>query len=125
MSDVARLVGNTLLFDCPGCETMHGVGVSGAGAVWTWNGSLSAPTLTPSVLIRTGHYVPHVRELDGDKPAPCWCTWNAEHPDEPAPFKCTVCHSFVRDGQIEYLSDCTHALAGQIVPMLDTRSPPA
>lgn len=28
-----------------------------------------------------------------------------------------VCHSFVRDGQIEFLGDCTHSLAGQTVPL--------
>ena len=28
-----------------------------------------------------------------------------------------VCHHFVRDGQIQYLSDCTHNLAGQTVPL--------
>lgn len=28
-----------------------------------------------------------------------------------------VCHSFIRDGQIQFLSDCTHALAGQTVPL--------
>ncbi len=27
------------------------------------------------------------------------------------------CHSFVRDGAIEFLSDCTHALAGRTVPL--------
>lgn len=27
------------------------------------------------------------------------------------------CHSFVRDGQIQFLSDCTHALAGKTVPL--------
>jgi len=27
------------------------------------------------------------------------------------------CHSFVRDGQIQYLGDCTHALAGQTVDL--------
>lgn len=27
------------------------------------------------------------------------------------------CHSFVADGQIQFLSDCTHALAGQTVPL--------
>jgi hypothetical protein len=26
-----------------------------------------------------------------------------------------VCHSFVRDGQIQFLGDCTHALKGQTV----------
>lgn len=28
-----------------------------------------------------------------------------------------TCHLFVRDGQIQFLGDCTHALAGQTVPM--------
>lgn len=27
------------------------------------------------------------------------------------------CHSFVRDGKIEFLSDCYHELAGQMVEM--------
>lgn len=27
------------------------------------------------------------------------------------------CHSFVRDGQIEFLSDCFHALAGKTVAL--------
>ena len=27
------------------------------------------------------------------------------------------CHSFVRDGRIEFLSDCTHALAGKTVEL--------
>lgn len=30
-----------------------------------------------------------------------------------------VCHSFVRDGKIEFLSDCHHQLAGQIVELPD------
>lgn len=28
-----------------------------------------------------------------------------------------ICHSFVTDGQIAFLSDCTHHLAGQTVPL--------
>lgn len=27
------------------------------------------------------------------------------------------CHSFVKDGQIQFLSDCTHALAGKTVDL--------
>lgn len=27
------------------------------------------------------------------------------------------CHLFVTDGQIQYLTDCAHALAGKTVPM--------
>jgi hypothetical protein len=30
-----------------------------------------------------------------------------------------VCHSFIRGGMIEYLSDSTHPLKGQTVPLLD------
>jgi len=30
------------------------------------------------------------------------------------------CHSFVRDGKIEFLSDCTHALAGRTVDVPDS-----
>ena len=29
------------------------------------------------------------------------------------------CHSFVRDGKIEFLSDCFHSLAGQTVELPD------
>lgn len=28
-----------------------------------------------------------------------------------------ICHSFIRDGQWQFLSDCTHELAGQTVPI--------
>lgn len=34
------------------------------------------------------------------------------------PFdKKNICHSFITDGSIEYLSDCTHELAGETVPL--------
>lgn len=29
------------------------------------------------------------------------------------------CHLFVRDGEIQYLPDCTHHLAGQTIPLPD------
>jgi len=29
------------------------------------------------------------------------------------------CHSFVNDGMVKYLSDCTHELAGQSLPLLE------
>lgn len=32
------------------------------------------------------------------------------------------CHIFVRDGKIEYLSDCSHELAGKIVDMEDVNA---
>ena len=31
----------------------------------------------------------------------------------------TVCHHFIRDGKIQFLGDCTHALRGQTVDLPD------
>ena len=30
-----------------------------------------------------------------------------------------ICHSFITDGSIEFLPDCTHELAGKTVPLED------
>ena len=104
-----------LVFWCPGCKEPHGVpvrqAVPGWSCVWTWNGSRELPTLAPSVLIRSGHYVP------GYASGVCWCTYNREHPNDPAPFVCGVCHTFVRDGRIQFLNDCTHEYAGRTVEL--------
>ena len=53
----------------------------------------------------------------------CWCSFNKEHPEDPSSFKCKRCHSYVKDGQIQFLNDCSHVLAGQTVdlPELPTR----
>jgi hypothetical protein len=91
-------------FYCEGCKQNHMVNEG-----WTFNGDYERPTFSPSILVRNGHYLP---KHNSD---PCWCTYNAEHPDDPASFKCGVCHSFVTDGKIQYLSDCTHELAGQTI----------
>lgn len=32
------------------------------------------------------------------------------------------CHLFIRDGKIEYLSDCSHELAGKIIDMEDVNA---
>ncbi|MNR55162.1 hypothetical protein D3C85_1754830 [compost metagenome] len=49
-----------------------------------------------------------------------WC--DAGYP-KPAPesFESvpTVCHSWVTDGKIQFLHDCTHALAGQTIALED------
>ena len=97
-------------FRCPGCGMVHTIVVSGPTA-WQWNGSVESPTLYPSVLARSGHFAP------GRQSDRCWCDYNRDHPNDPAPFKCGVCHSFVTDGRIQFLNDCTHALKGQTVPL--------
>lgn len=84
-----------LFFMCPGCRYWHGVNVDhDERPRWGWNGSVDRPTFTPSILVRTG------RAVD-----PC------HQPEEGDPPE--ICHSFVTDGRIQFLADCTHALAGQ------------
>ena len=109
---------NGLMFKCPGCNQAHMIQYgTGSGPRWSWNGDANKPTFSPSVLVRTGHYVP---SHNSDE---CWCTYNAEHPEEAEDgFKCTICHSFITDGKIQFLSDCTHSLAGQTVPIPDWNS---
>ena len=55
---------------------------------WTFNGDLDKPTISPSLLVN----------------------WH----NGTAPVRC---HSFIRDGMIQFLSDCTHALVGQTVAL--------
>ena len=96
--------GGRLMFWCPGCDGAHGILVGeGPGPRWGYNGNADAPTFTPSILVRWSHWVP---------PA------TPENPNPPNQTEVhDVCHSFVRDGMIMYLADCTHALAGQTVPL--------
>lgn len=97
------------MFKCPGCGDMHSFGPS-----WKFNGNLERPTFTPSLLVRSGHY------CDFGKEHGCWCTHNAEKiakGAEPSTFKCYRCHSFVTDGKIQFLGDCTHDLAGKTVEL--------
>lgn len=78
-------------FDCPGCGEPHVIPTVGPKA-WGFNGSLEAPTFSPSILVQWRHH-------DGQE--------SREH----------RCHSYVRDGKIEFLSDCGHALAGRTVEL--------
>jgi len=46
-----------LTWYCPGCKCSHGVPIPPHAKAWQWNGSLEAPTLSPSVLVTSGHYI--------------------------------------------------------------------
>ena len=113
LSKVLRSIeGNGLMFFCPGCQTHHSVyHGEGPGARWQWNNDPDHPTFHPSVLVRSGHYI------NNKPPGECWCTYNKDHPDEPVKFTCNQCHSFITAGKIQFLDDCSHALAGQTVPL--------
>lgn len=96
VNGVIKQIENGLVgFYCPGCDGMHIVrtqDAQGAGPRWTWNNDWNRPTFSPSI---------HV-----NPPDPKY--------HNPAAF---TCHSFVRDGQIQFLGDCTHGLAGQTHPL--------
>lgn len=93
--------GNALMFWCPGCDGAHAIQHGeGAGPRWGWNGNAEKPTFTPSILVR---YPANPNAIEQFK------EWRTER----------VCHSFVTDGRIQFLGDCTHALAGQTVDLPD------
>lgn len=97
--------GGRLMFWCPGCNEAHVVAVGeGTGPSWGFNGDYDRPTFTPSVLATGKRRITdeeYDRIMAGEK---------LEIPD-------MCCHSFVTNGQIQFLSDCTHALAGQTVAL--------
>lgn len=94
-------------FDCPGCNMLHVMPTSNwkpedqehaemdprwrvNRAQWEFNGDLERPTFSPSLLVTY--------------------EWGPERK------KC-VCHSYVREGRIQFLHDCTHELAGKTVDL--------
>lgn len=87
--------GTGIAFWCPGCDKAHRVRTDGPGGMfnqgkWEWDGNIEAPTINPSIKVQTTFIGASV-----------------------------ICHSFVKAGQIQFLGDCTHKLAGQTVPLPD------
>lgn len=91
-----------VMFACPGCQENHGPVVQPPR--WGWNGSLERPTFTPSILVRG------TRRITDDERDRILAGEQVQIPE-------VVCHSYVTDGRIQFLSDCTHALAGQTVDL--------
>lgn len=95
----------TWVFYCPGCGYTHAYYTKNPDGrpVWNFNGDVNNPTFTPSLLNRWGkHADPNWQEPEGVQPSNKWSG---------------TCHLYVTNGQIQYLLDCTHNLAGQTVPM--------
>lgn len=88
MKKVAKTSDGQFIFYCPGCKHSHFFQMEPKKPAWTWNGDYNNPTVSPSINVSSGN--------------------------EAGP---TRCHFYIRDGKIEYLSDCTHDLAGQTVEM--------
>lgn len=130
-----RALGRHCLTWCPGCDQTHAFKVVNEDGsppadghhVWEWDGNTDAPTFSPSLLAyhtvktcpdRHPHYEP-CPDLDA-------CDRSAHYvsPDGPAhTLPCPSgpdgnCHSFLRVGRWEFLTDSAHRLAGQTVPMV-------
>jgi hypothetical protein len=84
---------------CPACAMGHML------KGWTFNGNLERPTFTPSLLVTGQLRFPTDEELErittGEK---------VDIPDG-------ICHSYITDGNIQYLTDCTHAFAGKTLEL--------
>lgn len=103
---------HTHLFFCPGCNCGHAINtepgkkntLGGNVPVWTFNGDFEKPTIRASVLVTSTRDITeeeHTRIMNGEK----------------LHIPKTICHSFVTDGKIQFLDDCTHELKGQTVEL--------
>lgn len=105
------------IFFCPGCQCGHGVWVSreaGNGAKWSFNGNMEKPTFQPSLKIEASRFTAKGK-ADYEAWAAAGYPSRNGKPFESAPV---ICHTFVTDGVIHFLPDCTHELAGKKVPMV-------
>lgn len=107
LADNGTAPGRQVHFRCPGCNDVHGIVVDVPEA-WTWNGDLERPTFSPSVLMTANYAEPPVTPENYEQ-------WEREPWEQKIVRR--VCHSFVTDGRIQFLGDCTHALAGQTVDL--------
>lgn len=67
--------------------------VHGFNDTWTFDGDMDNPTISPSLLV--------TMPIGGGVN--------------------NICHSFIKNGEIQYLNDCTHKLAGQTVELKDEK----
>lgn len=90
--------------NCPGCKTHHVLHTKimpdGVSNGWSFNGDFDKPTFSPSLLVRTGKYVP-----------------GHENYDDEGLGLSSICHSFITEGKIQFLGDCTHDLKNQTIEL--------
>lgn len=96
MNKIQKTSDDWISFHCPGCGYGHGIPITAenpksSSRGWLWNRSFESPTIFPSIAI------------------------NASGKDTSVP----KCHLFISEGKIQFLSDCTHHLAGKTIGMED------
>lgn len=78
------------LFICPGCNCEHAFDER-----WQFNQDFEKPTISPSFLQRGFLGFKNEKKFYG------------------------TCHSFIKDGEIQFLSDCSHDLKNQTVDLIE------
>lgn len=113
-SKLRTLSDNHLGYWCQGCEMLHQVGVKeGAGPRWEWNGNVEFPTFKPSVLTQWYTYEPPASFDDLE-------LLEKIRSGEIVQTRVNkICHTFITDGVVQFLGDCTHQFAGQTLPLPD------
>jgi hypothetical protein len=89
MKNNGKVIG--YMIECPACGCGHLFYTDHPEKKynWTFNGDIENPTFSPSMLVHA----------------------NTDYQKR--------CHSFVKNGKIEFLKDCEHSLAGKTVPLED------
>ena len=91
---------------------MHSVAVGeGSGPRWGWNGDVEKPTFTPSVLAQWDQWEPSPTTDDLSE--------KIKRGEIKQVQVHKVCHTFITDGRVQFLNDCTHQYAGQILELPD------
>lgn len=87
-------------FMCLGCGHIHFINDSLTKIpnvpIWTFNGDFDKPTIRASVLVWSYRFNEVTKKHD---------------------IEIDRCHSFITDGNIEYLPDCHHPLKGQTIEL--------
>lgn len=94
-----------LEFYCPGCHEAHAVSIHPSG--WSWDENPTTPTIAPSIKVSS-------LKLLKDENYRWTGGWVRDAQGKTIP---TLCHSYISEGEIQFLADCTHALANQTVPL--------
>jgi len=111
-SKLRSLEGGRLAYWCQGCDMLHQVAVGdGPGPRWGYNDNPEAPTFTPSVLVQWDQAEPPATNADVvAKIRSGEIVQTRVH---------KICHTFITDGRVQFLGDCTHQFAGQTLDLPD------
>ena len=98
---IANSDDNSILICCPACNCGHALNNR-----WKFNGDLEKPTFSSA-------YPGSAYSLL------VTCEMHCDDPRHNYNKGMNRCHSYIKDGMIQFLGDSTHSLAGKTVPLDD------